>query len=555
MIKTEYENSQINKNRENIYRFLSRLFEKEISAPLLDKMKKMDFPEGVLADGASKIKQYLADNTMADQEEALAADYAGIFLGAGETNGKAAYPFASVYTSKEGLIMQEEWQELKTIYEEKGLTLSAASADIKEDHIAMELQYMAYLCSEKGTETEQREFLEKHLLNWTNGFLKDVENYAGTSFYQGLAEMTAAFLKEEAEYLENMEVSEKISYILTYQEMDEILQSLTKKYKIYAPCLSDKKGVKGKVPVRYGEISSVNDIVIDQMSDFSAKEVYYPILQTMFYFTEKECKESTLEDDRDYLLFLHACDINAIRRLDNIFINNGGKSDLYYERRRKKVKIILLECGSGFENCFCVSMGSNTTEQYDMAVRIQPQNICVQVKTRNFKEYFEGRKSSEYEPTFVKENQKKVVLPVIENMEDVKKAGTLEYWNKFDGNCIGCGGCNTVCPTCSCFDTIDVIYDESSREGERRRVWSSCMLDSFTMTAGGNRARKTAGANMRFKALHKIYDYRKRFGGEDNMCVGCGRCIVRCPKDISFADTINEFHDALEQSKGGSADE
>ena len=57
---------------------------------------------------------------------------------------------------------------------------------------------------------------------------------------------------------------------------------------------------------------------------------------------------------------------------------------------------------------------------------------------------------------------------------------------KFDDSCISCGGCNTVCPTCSCFDTTDVIYNETSREGERRRVWPSCMLDTFTMSSVHN---------------------------------------------------------------------
>ena len=71
------------------------------------------------------------------------------------------------------------------------------------------------------------------------------------------------------------------------------------------------------------------------------------------------------------------------------------------------------------------------------------------------------------------------------------------------------------------------------------------------MTAGGNRARKTPGANMRFKTLHKVYDYQKRFGGKDNMCVGCGRCIAQCPREINFLDTINGFQHALEEAKGG----
>ena len=35
--------------------------------------------------------------------------------------------------------------------------------------------------------------------------------------------------------------------------------------------------------------------------------------------------------------------------------------------------------------------------------------------------------------------------------------------------CISCGGCNTVCPTCSCYETADFVNQKNSRQGERRR--------------------------------------------------------------------------------------
>jgi len=62
-------------------------------------------------------------------------------------------------------------------------------------------------------------------------------------------------------------------------------------------------------------------------------------------------------------------------------------------------------------------------------------------------------------------------------------------------------------------------------------------------------ARKTQGANMRFKVLHKMYDYKARFGVE-HMCVGCGRCIDRCPKGIDYLDAVNGLTDALAGGKG-----
>ena len=43
---------------------------------------------------------------------------------------------------------------------------------------------------------------------------------------------------------------------------------------------------------------------------------------------------------------------------------------------------------------------------------------------------------------------------------------------------------------------------------------------------------------MRFKVLHKISDFKKRFGYQ--MCVGCGRCDDVCPEYISFTNIIKK---------------
>ena len=31
------------------------------------------------------------------------------------------------------------------------------------------------------------------------------------------------------------------------------------------------------------------------------------------------------------------------------------------------------------------------------------------------------------------------------------------------------------------------------------------------------------------------------------MCVGCGRCVLRCPEEIDFLDTVNRLHDEVER--------
>jgi anaerobic sulfite reductase subunit A len=51
---------------------------------------------------------------------------------------------------------------------------------------------------------------------------------------------------------------------------------------------------------------------------------------------------------------------------------------------------------------------------------------------------------------------------------------------------------------------------------------------------------------MRFKVLHKIYDYHKRFG--EHMCVGCGRCDDNCPEYISYSGCISRVNQVIQET-------
>jgi len=244
--------------------------------------------------------------------------------------------------------------------------------------------------------------------------------------------------------------------------------------------------------IRYGEIESLNEMVTDEKSHFSPKEIYLPIVQTTFFFRNNDCIESEIDDEK-IVIYARACDIEAASRLDTIFLSNGNQEDLYYKRLRDKVEFRLIECKESFENCFCKSMGIDGAS----------------------------------------ENKKYVSLPDAPVMDE-------SFWEKFNDKCISCGGCSAVCPTCSCFDTIDVIYSETSTDGERRRIWGSCMREDFGMMAGGHNVRKTPGERLRFRVMHKMYDFKERFG-KSHMCVGCGRCADRCPNEISIIDILSEI--------------
>lgn len=342
----------------------------------------------------------------------------------------------------------------------------------------------------------------------------------------------------------------KTSYKVQTKDMDRVLEKIRSQYKIIAPKKFYQSGNgEQKYSVRYGEISHIDELVYDEPSDFSPKEAIYPVMQTILHFSDDGCVEAALRDERKLLIFLRACDLNGISRLDTIFLKNGNHEDIYYKRLREKARFAVIECETGWENCFCVSMGSNRTEGYDLAVKLEKNQICINVASTDFRDFFLDETSCDYEIKFIEKNQTEPEVPVITDRKMIKEISELEYWSQFDEKCISCGGCNTVCVSCSCFDTVDVIYDETSLDGERRRKWSSCMLDDFSKMAGGHNVRSSAGARTRFKTLHKIYDYAYRFKENHYMCVGCGRCSRRCPEKINFAEIINDLCEEVEKLK------
>lgn len=218
-------------NRENLYRFLSRLYRFEVDESMLTQMKAMKFPvqcsETELSEGYQMLKEYLKSCT-SDSLNDLAVDYAKVFLGAGIAKDSAAFPYESVYTSKKRIIMQEAQDQVKVIYSAKGLSKEDKRPELFEDHIALELEFMAFLCQETkcmfDTENEsgilsslkeEMDFLKQHLLNWICKFCADVEKYADTEFYKGIGKITNGYLKLDYAILENLKKDRRVNHWVT----------------------------------------------------------------------------------------------------------------------------------------------------------------------------------------------------------------------------------------------------------------------------------------------------------------------------------------------------
>lgn len=342
-----------------------------------------------------------------------------------------------------------------------------------------------------------------------------------------------------------------VKYKIDCQNINESLKELLKDYDVYAPKRFLKQGRYSDTDIiRYDKIELAEEIVFDEKTDYSPKEVISPITQTLFYFTEDEFRESK-NSSKKILIFMRPCDVNAMERQNRIYLQNGFKEDIYYKRVQEKVKIVLMECADDWDTCYCVSMGCNKTDNYSLAVRNESDGWSVCIKDEEFEPYFNGKgKDTDFEYKFVEENELKVTPPKIKDKETLNKLKEHSMWKEYDKRCISCGACTTCCSTCTCFTTTDIIYNENSNIGERKRTTASCQVEGFSDMAGGHKFRTTAGERMRYKVLHKFYDYKQRFK-DYHMCVGCGRCIDRCPEFISIASTVEKMNKAIEEIENG----
>lgn len=205
--------------RSETYQLLSRLFRKEVDQELLTELSGKEYPYGTgnskVDAGYLKIATFLSNtwpNTITD----LAVDFVRTFIGHGNDSYACAYPFESVYTSRERLLMMGARTEVLAIYRSQGLDKSDDWNE-GEDHVSLELEFMATMAQrstdallagevERGDEllSVQRNFLADHLASWVPMFTADMKRFAKTDLYQGLALLTEGYLEIDAAFLKEL---------------------------------------------------------------------------------------------------------------------------------------------------------------------------------------------------------------------------------------------------------------------------------------------------------------------------------------------------------------
>lgn len=325
---------------------------------------------------------------------------------------------------------------------------------------------------------------------------------------------------------------------ISQEQAKAIFKNLSLDYKLIAPVEKAGEGMFSDTNlVTYDEINSFEDIEFFKKTRYCAKSVLFPVRETMFKFLDSRIQERE-EEILPSIIFLRACDINAISITDMHFLKDSRCQDNFYKRRREKARFFLLECNQPLENCFCVSMGTNRTDEYCVFMRETSDGYEIKVRDEDMEKYFnQGKPCGAVEPKFVEQDTNSINLP-----EKIPVSiFSHKIWKEYSDRCIACGRCNVSCPTCTCFTIQDVCFEDNEEVARRQRSWSSCQVKKFALLAGNHDFRAEKGDRLRYRVLHKIYDFKKRTGR--NMCVGCGRCDDVCPEYISMFKAIEKINE------------
>jgi len=302
--------------------------------------------------------------------------------------------------------------------------------------------------------------------------------------------------------------------------------------------------------VAFAEVSGPEEVTLDYLNTLlPPKRFVLPQIEPMLHYdVDGRYKlEPIYEQEKRILFGIRPCDVSAIAYLDYFFTENI--LDIYYTKRRENTTIISLTCQEPGENCFCIcaDCGPFADSGFDIQLTDLGDKYLAEIGSERgaelaakagdlFAEASEAEAAKRAELAEVAETRFKSTTTYFSAAIRHISTETLPegLWEELGDRCLACGGCSYVCPTCSCFNVVDL---GAGGVGTRYRCWDSCALAGFTRMAGGHNPRKEKQDRRNRRFYHKLsYYYVQRQGRHG--CVGCGRCITACLGGIDMPAVV-----------------
>ena len=332
---------------------------------------------------------------------------------------------------------------------------------------------------------------------------------------------------------------------ISLDRMNLLFSELASKQKLYLP-------VDANGGARFEEWAEGKQLSKALNTVRSAKDFFFPQTENLMDFkTEGKTIEiiDTRSECEDFVLFgVRACDVKSFEILDRVFL--ADPVDTYYQNRRQHGVIMSMACTRPTETCFCGTFGIDAANpagdvacyMTDDALYLNPVTEKGETLLASLTALTEETDDSAVnaQKELIGERMKKLPLadlkPDAFGGDKTKEFFNAPEWKELSASCLGCGTCTFVCPTCQCYD----IKDFNTGNGVKRfRCWDSCMYSEFTKMAHGN-SRLSQLERFRQRFMHKLVYYPANNDGLFS-CVGCGRCLAKCPINMNIVKVMKKL--------------
>jgi NAD-dependent dihydropyrimidine dehydrogenase PreA subunit len=250
-----------------------------------------------------------------------------------------------------------------------------------------------------------------------------------------------------------------------------------------------------------------------------------------------------------------ACDLRALEILDKVFIESEYREPFYLDERKNTI-LIGSDCTKLTDVCFCNLLGFEPYPKKGFDLNLSPlqEGFLVEVGSEKGKELISCYKDFFDRPTKAgieeRKRKRKKCLDLLKTntisfktkesyQEIVQRNHDSPLWEKAAEDCVECGLCTHICPSCHCY----LLYDEEKKTSffERFRMWDSCQYKGFAQVAGGATPQPSRPARLRHRYLHKLDYFKTNFALY--MCTGCGRCVEGCLGKIDMREVLKQLEE------------
>ncbi len=325
---------------------------------------------------------------------------------------------------------------------------------------------------------------------------------------------------------------------ISKNKIPEFLKAVSADYAVYGPKAKD--GI-----IAFGSIGAAEELMLDyQNSAISAKELFLPRAEVVYEFDGQKFVNDTLSDEKRVIFGMRPCDCRALTLLDKVFDTEEIKDPFYVSRRQNTV-IIGLGCNQPLSSCFCTVVGGDPFGQDGADILLGDVGDSLLAKAitpkgkefmKHYGKFFSAKAGGNWDKQTKKARDKIKSKLEIKNIKPrLDERFENDVWELVSQKCLGCGLCSHLCPSCYCFDLVN---EKTSTGTKKVRTWDCCMFGLFTLHASGHNPRSVNSARLRQKIMHKFSYYPERYGV--NGCVGCGRCVNRCPVNLDIRQLLEE---------------